>query len=192
MATGDDDAPLPPDVLAALRADLAVLRDSPAPEVPPVVTERVLAALRSAATPRRTSRAAAVVGAVAAGAVVVVGGVALARDTGTADPAPVRPAHLMAEPTVPLDAGQLSALLRRPPDFGALTEPGRRAACLRHLGYGPGTPPLGAQPVEIAGGPAVLLLLPGDTPRELAALVVRPNCSAADTGLVAQTRVRRP
>jgi hypothetical protein len=38
----------------------------------------------------------------------------------------------------------------------------------------------------------VLLVLPGDTPRELVALAVAPNCSSADTGLIADTMVDRP
>ena len=37
-----------------------------------------------------------------------------------------------------------------------------------------------------------LLILPGDTPGTAAALAVRPNCSSADTGLLADTTIRRP
>jgi hypothetical protein len=50
---------------------------------------------------------------------------------------------------------------------------------------------LGAQPVEINGLPAVLLVLPGDTPDALAVVVVSSNCSLADTGLLTDTVVRR-
>jgi hypothetical protein len=36
-----------------------------------------------------------------------------------------------------------------------------------------------------------LLLLPGDMPRRINAVVVAPNCSAADTGLLASTVINR-
>jgi hypothetical protein len=51
---------------------------------------------------------------------------------------------------------------------------------------------LGARRVDINGMPAVVLVLPGDTPDTVAALAVRPNCSSVDTGLLADTRIRRP
>ena len=36
------------------------------------------------------------------------------------------------------------------------------------------------------------MVLPGDTPKALVALVVEADCSSADTGLLADTVVRRP
>jgi hypothetical protein len=51
---------------------------------------------------------------------------------------------------------------------------------------------LGARPVDIAGHPAVLLLLPGDAPQALAALAVAPTCSSVNTGLSADRIVHRP
>jgi len=51
---------------------------------------------------------------------------------------------------------------------------------------------LGARPVDMHGRPAVLMVLPGDTPKALVALVVEANCSSADTALLADTVVRRP
>jgi hypothetical protein len=42
------------------------------------------------------------------------------------------------------------------------------------------------------GRPAVLLVLPADTPRTLLALVVEPNCNSAHTGLLANILVTRP
>ena len=51
---------------------------------------------------------------------------------------------------------------------------------------------LGARPIEINARPGVLLVLPGDTPDNLAVFAVALNCSAADTGLLASTQVPRP
>ena len=48
------------------------------------------------------------------------------------------------------------------------------------------------------GQPAVLLVLADESgketagPQSIVALAVRPNCNAADTGLVAETQIRRP
>ena len=68
----------------------------------------------------------------------------------------------------------------------------RRASCLSGLGYPASTRVLGARPVEINARPGVLLVLPGDTPNNLAVFAVALNCSAADTGLLANTQVPRP
>jgi hypothetical protein len=51
---------------------------------------------------------------------------------------------------------------------------------------------LGARPVQIAGRPAVLLVLPADTPGSITALAVAPTCSSVDTGLLADRHVDRP
>ncbi len=104
-------------------------------------------------------------------------------------------AHLPADPppvTVPLSDTEIAALLTRPPDFGALGDARRRASCLSGLGYPAADAVLGSRLVDINGSPAVVLVLPGDTPDTVAALAVRPNCSSADTGLLADTRIRRP
>ena len=77
-------------------------------------------------------------------------------------------------------------------DFGALAAPGRRGSCLAGLGYPASTRVLGAQPVEVRGRPAILLLLPGDAIRTVIALAVAPSCSSADTGLLVDTTVARP
>jgi hypothetical protein len=94
--------------------------------------------------------------------------------------------------TIPLSDQQLLALLDRQPDFGPLTDPQRRASCLAGLGYPADARVLGARPIEIAGHPAVLLLLPGDAPDAVKALAVAPACSAVDTGLSADRIVHRP
>jgi hypothetical protein len=51
---------------------------------------------------------------------------------------------------------------------------------------------LGARPIEINARPGVLLVVPADTPGNLAVYAVAPNCSAADTGLLASTQVPHP
>jgi hypothetical protein len=51
---------------------------------------------------------------------------------------------------------------------------------------------LGARAIDIAGHPAVLLVLPGDAPGAFAALAVAPTCSSVNTGLSADRTVRRP
>jgi hypothetical protein len=201
------------EVLAALdrvRRDLADLGtdDSSAPEVPAEVTARVGTALR-AAPPHRPSREPAhsvrhtprwqvvtlVAGVGAAVVGVVVGALMLVRA-----PAPTRSAGPTAESItvsrpatrLPLSDSQIVGLLSHSPDYGPLADPQQRAACLGGLGYSAATPVLGAQPVDMRGRPAVLLVLPADTPRTLLALVVEPNCNSAHTGLLANILVTRP
>ena len=100
---------------------------------------------------------------------------------------------------IPLSQPEILGLLAQSPDFGAPEarpgppqDPSRRASCLSGLGYPASTPVLGARPIEINARPGVLLVLPGDTPDNLAVFAVAPNCSAADTGLLADTQVPRP
>jgi hypothetical protein len=201
------------EMLAALdrvRRDLADLGtdDGSAPDVPAEVTAQVGAALQ-AAPPHRPPRKPAhsvrhaprwqVVGLVAGvGAAVVgavLGGVMLTRD-----PAPTRSAGPTAESItvsrpaggLPLSDPQIVGLLSHRPDYGPLSDPQQRASCLAGLGYSAATPVLGAQPVDMRGRPAVLLVLAADTPRTLLALVVEPGCNSAHTGLLANTLVTRP
>ena len=94
--------------------------------------------------------------------------------------------------TVPLSDAEIVGLLTTPPDLGALDDARRRSSCLSGLGYPASDAVLGARRVDINGMPAVVLVLPGDTPDTVAALAVRPNCSSADTVLLADTRIRRP
>jgi hypothetical protein len=93
--------------------------------------------------------------------------------------------------TVPLSAAEIVGLLTRPPDLGPLGDARRRSSCLSGLGYPAPDSLLGARQVDIGGAPAVVLVLPGDTPDTVAALAVRPTCSSADTGLIADTQIRR-
>ena len=94
--------------------------------------------------------------------------------------------------SIPLSDQQILALLDSAPDLGPLSDPRRRASCLAGLGYPANAQVLGARPVDIAGHPAVLLLLPGDEPGALAALAVAPTCSSVNTGLSADRIVHRP
>lgn len=96
---------------------------------------------------------------------------------------------------IPLSRPQVLDLLHHTPDYGPpggpLGDPSRRTSCLSGLGYPASTPVLGAQPIDIDAWPAVLLVIPADTPDKLAVFAVAPHCSAADTGLLASTVVPR-
>jgi hypothetical protein len=200
-------------MLAALdrvRRDLADLGtdDASAPDVPAAVTARIGTVLQAAPPHRPPGRPAhsvrhtprwqligLVVGAGAALVGAVLGGVMLTRE-----PAPTRPAGPTAEritvsrpPTdLPLSDRQIAGLLSQSPHYGPLADPQRRASCLSGLGYSAATAVLGAQPVDMHGQPAVLMLLAGDSPRTLLVLVVEPGCNSAHTGLLANTLVTRP
>ena len=141
----------------------------------------------------RAVRLGAAAGVLAALVATGVGTVVLLRSGGPAGGATAQ--HLPADPssvTVPLSDAEIVALLTQPPDLGALGDARRRASCLSGLGYPAAEAVLGARRVDITGTPAVVLVLPVDTPDTLAAFAVRPNCSSADTGLLADTRIRRP
>lgn len=202
MDNGDQDG-LDPAVAQRVRRDLAELGSdaASAPDVPDDVTSRVVAALR--AEPAHTVRRqplrrlqvfGLVVGVGAAMSAVIVGASVLGRD-----PTPTYPAGPTAEQitvarptaTIPLPDPQIIKLLTQTPNYGPLTDPQQRRSCLNRLGYTGGTPVLGARPLDMRGKPAVLLLLPGDTPEVVVALVVDSNCSGAHTGLLASTVVTR-
>ncbi|SPM33865.1 putative alanine rich protein [Mycobacterium rhizamassiliense] len=92
---------------------------------------------------------------------------------------------------IPLSAAELRDLLNHPADYGPLSDPARRASCLSGLGYPASTPVLGGRPVEINARPGIVLVLPADAPNTLAVFAVALNCSAADTGLLADTQIPR-
>ncbi len=209
----DPDARQTMDALNRVRRDIAALGTdaSSAPEVAPEVVDSVAAALRAERPERSRRRAAhtvrpgrlprsarvavAVAGLAAAAAAVWLGTAALIT---APPPTPSRPTtaeHItVSRPpmTIPLSDQQILALLDGQPDFGPLADPQRRTSCLAGLGYPADARVLGARPVEIAGRPAVLLVLPGDTPGTVAALAVAPTCSSVDTGLLADRIVNRP
>ncbi len=195
-----------PAALDRVRRDLAELGvdEASAPDVPPAVTARVVAALRAQSGPAHSIRRPRLrplqlfglaVGLGAAIAGVVVGGTTLIRGNPPPTSAgPTAESITVSRPPrdIPLSDPQLVALLSRSPDYGPLADPQRRASCLDGLGYSAMTRVLGAQPVDMYGQPAVLMLLPGETPTRVVALVVEPDCSSAHTGLLANTVVTRP
>ncbi|BBZ25197.1 hypothetical protein [Mycolicibacter hiberniae] len=93
---------------------------------------------------------------------------------------------------LPLSEPEILELLDRRPEYGPLADPARRAGCLTGLGYPASTPVLGAREITINGRPGVVLLLAGTAPGTINALAVAPHCSSVDTGLLADTTVRRP
>lgn len=142
--------------------------------------------------------------AIRAGALAGVAAAVVTAGLGTAmllrGPSPTPSTAVTAEritvstssPTVPLSPPEIVGLLSRRADLGVFGDARRRASCLNGLGYPGSATVLGGEPLNIDGRPAVLLVLPGPTPQDLAALVVPPNCSSADTGLIADAHVRRP
>lgn len=204
------------DLLGALnrvRRDVAAVGADPGapPDPPPQVTGRISAALRSAepvssgatgpadhsARPhlRPTRTVAAAAGVCAVLAAIGFGTVALLHAPQPAPDTPGDVEHITVSTPpmeIPLSQPDILGLLDRTPDFGALSDPARRASCLSGLGYPASTKVLGARPVEINARPGIVLVIPGDSPHILAVFAVSPNCSAADTGLLANTQVPRP
>ncbi|OBK50822.1 hypothetical protein [Mycobacterium sp. 1081908.1] len=192
--------------LNQVRCDVATLGADPAsaPEVPPDVAARISAALASADHPAAAHSARphlgparVVAGLTGVGAVLAAIGVGTVALISAPEPAPSTPAtaeHITVSTppmTIPLSQAEILGLLNLSPDYGPLGDPARRASCLSGLGYPASTQVLGARPVDINARPGVLLVLPGDTPENLAVFAVAPNCSAADTGLLANTQVPR-
>jgi hypothetical protein len=145
--------------------------------------------------PRPARLAVAAVGLIAVAVAVWLGVTALLKPP---TPMPSRPTTIehitVSRPpqTIPLSDQQILALLDSAPALGPLADPQRRASCLAGLGYPANAQVLGARPIDIAGHPAVLLVLPGDAPDALAALAVAPTCSSVNTGLSADRIVHRP
>ena len=201
--------------LNQVRCDVATIGADPtsAPDVPPKVTARISAALKSAGRSQSGLRAAhsarprirparVVAGVAGAGAVLAAIGVGTAALINAPGPTPstaVTAQHITVSTppmAIPLSQAEILGLLNHRPDFGPpggpLSDPPRRASCLTGLGYPASTQVLAARPIDINARPGVLLVLPGDTPDNLAVFAVAPNCSAADTGLLASTQVPRP
>jgi hypothetical protein len=202
--------------LNQVRRDVAALGADPAsaPEPPAETTGRISEALRSAdpvgpadgGSPRvvthaarphlRPARVAAGVAGVAAVlAAIGFGTAALVNEPAPAPSTPTTALHITVStppPAIPLSAAEIAALLGRAPEYGPLADPSRRASCLGGLGYPASTRVLGARPIDINARPGVLLVLPADSPADLAVFAVALNCSAADTGLLASTQIPRP
>jgi hypothetical protein len=204
----DPDARQSMDALNRVRREVAALRSDPwsAPDVDPAAVDRITGALRAerpgaahtvgrGRLPRSARLAVAMAGLAAVAAAAWLGTRALLTPPASMPSSPTTIDHITVSrppPAIPLSDQQILALIDREPDFGALTDPRRRAACLSGLGYPANAQVLGARPVDIAGHPAVLLVLDGDSPGSVRALAVAPTCSAANTGLSADRIVDRP
>jgi hypothetical protein len=189
------------DIAAALGSDA-----TSAPPVDPATVDGLADGLRAQPTgaahavargrfPRPTRLVFAAAGLTAAAAAAWLGVTALIAAPAPMPSRPTTIEHItVSRPpqSIPLSDQQIVELVDREPDLGPLTDPRRRASCLAGLGYPANTRVLGAQPVDIAGHPAVLLVLPGDAPAALAALAVAPTCSSVNTGLSADRIVHRP
>ena len=199
----DPDARQTMSALNGVRGDVVALcsEGSTAPEVDPAVVNRIGAALRArhavrrGGLPRSARLAVALTGLTAIAVAAWLGTRALITAPASTTSRPTTIEHItVSRPplTIPLSDQQILALLDHEPDFGPLTYPRRRASCLSGLGYPANAGVLGARPLDIAGHPAVLLVLPGDAPGNVKALAVAPTCSAANTGLSADRIVTRP
>ncbi|WP_319428739.1 hypothetical protein [Mycobacterium sp. RTGN5] len=141
----------------------------------------------------RTGRLiAAGIGVVAVLAAVGLGTAALLKSTDPTASTLTSASLITVTPTMPISSRELNALIARSPDFGPLTDPKRRAACLSALGYPSSVQVLGAETVQVDGRPAIVLVLPGDQPDVIIGVTVAATCSSVATGLIADTTVRRP
>jgi hypothetical protein len=93
---------------------------------------------------------------------------------------------------LPMTDPEVLALLHQPPDLGPLADPQRRASCLSGLGYPTSASVLGARPLAVGAMSGVLLVLPGDAPRAVHAVVVGVGCSSVNSGMLAERVVIRP
>jgi hypothetical protein len=173
----------------------AALRAAPMMARRPRPRRRATHAVRPGNLPRPARVLAAVAGLAAATVAVGLGTAAL-----IAAPAPTSSGPTTAQQItvsrppiqIPLSDPQILALLDHKPDYGPLADPQRRASCLGGLGYPVAAQVLAAQPIEIAGRSAVLLVLSGDTSGNVTALAVAPTCSSLNTGLLADRVINRP
>lgn len=73
--------------------------------------------------------------------------------------------------------------------IGRLTDPRLRSDCLSANGYAEGTTVLGARSATVGSRRGTLLLIPGDRPPIVIALVLGDRCSASNPDLLAVTTV---
>ncbi|MCG7609650.1 hypothetical protein [Mycobacterium sp. CnD-18-1] len=173
-----------------------------APPVPAEVSARLSEVLRAEPAPappaRRWKSLAAVAGVTAATAAAVLGVAVLLHPADEVASTRVSLGQITVSPPrsgVGLSETQILGLLSKPPDLGPLTDAKRRTACLTALGYPTGIAILGAEPIEAAGQPGVLVVVPPnppDPPESVVAMVLPADCAAGHTGPLAQTVVKRP
>ena len=205
----DPDAQQTMNALNRVRRDIAALGTaSSAPDVAPGVVDGVAAALRAershqpaahtirpGSLPSPARLAVALAGLAAAVAAIWLGTSALITSPAPAPSGPTTVEHITvsrAPLTIPLSDQQILDLLDNKPDLGPFADPQHRASCLAGLGYPADARILGARPVEIAGRPAIVLVLTGATPGTVAALAVPPTCRSVNTGLLADRILNRP
>jgi hypothetical protein len=208
----DPDAQQTMAALNRVRREIAALGtdESSAPEVAAGVVDGVSAALRAerparsrraaahtirrGGLPRRTRVAVAAAGLAAVGVAIWLGTSALISAPESTPSRPTTAEHItVSRPpmAIPLSDQEIFDLLDEKPDFGPLADPQRRTSCLAGLGYPAAARVLGARTVQIAGRPALVLVLPGDTGATVTALAVAFSCSSVDTGLLADRIVHR-
>lgn len=205
----DPDAQQTMNALNRVRRDIVALGTaSSAPDVAPGVVDGVTAALRAERSHRRAAHtiragglprparlAVALAGLAAVIAAIWLGTSALITSPAPTPSGPTTAEHITvsrAPLTIPLSDQQILNLLDNKPDLGPFADPQHRASCLAGLGYPADARVLGARPVEIAGRPAIVLVLTGATPGTVAALAVPPTCSSINTGLLADRILNRP
>ncbi|OYN78871.1 hypothetical protein [Mycolicibacterium sphagni] len=142
--------------------------------------------------PRTGRLVAAGVGVAAVLAAIGLGTAALLQSAGPTHSTLTSASMITVTPTMPISSRELNALIARSPDFGPLTDPKRRAACLSALGYPSSVQVLGAETLQVDDKQAIVLVLPGEQPDVIIGVTVTATCSSVDTGLIADTTVRRP
>jgi hypothetical protein len=196
----DPDATAVLDALDATRAELAAIAPSPAPPMPAHLAARLDAALAAEAAARfgnpvapvldlararskRHRRVGWVAGVLVAAAAVAVAVISIPHGGGTGG----RPSAV-GTPLTSLDGTALTAALGRS-DYGPLTDPTRRAACLAANQQDPNQTPAGAMQVVLAGKPGVLMVLTTGKLARYRLLVVGPDCAAGNPDRLAEAVV---
>jgi len=184
-------------VLAALdttRAELTALATSPAPPMPAHLAARLDAALAAEAGVRvapvldlararkkRNQRIGWAAGVLVAAAAAAVAVISIPHGASTAP-------NAVGTPVTSLNGATLTAALGRS-DYGPLTDPARRAACLAANQQDPNQTPAGAMQVTLAGKPGVLLVLTTGKLAQYRLLVVGPDCAAGHPDRLAEAVV---
>jgi hypothetical protein len=185
------------DALDATRTELAALATRPAPQMPAHLAARLDAALAAEAGDRvapvldlararkkRNQRVGWVAGVLVAAAAVAVAVISIPHGGGATGGQP----RAVGTPVTSLNSATLTAALGRS-DYGPLTDPARRAACLAANQQDPNQTPAGAMQVTLAGKPGVLLVLTTGKLAQYRLLVVGPDCAAGNPDRLAEAVV---
>jgi hypothetical protein len=199
----DPDAVAVLEALDATRAELAGLATQGSPLLPEHVAARLDAALAAearamftpvpapvvdlaAARRRRTQRWGWAAGALVAAAAVAVVVIAIPRVGSPGQGIAASPAQQLTSGQ--LNGATLAAAIGRT-DYGALSDPAVRAACLTANHLDPNQTPAGAMRVTLDGKPGELLVLTTGTTARYRLLVVGDDCAAGQPDLLADTVV---